>query len=649
MNTQISSLLSLILFFAISVTTAQTSHPLDPLNAGEISSAVRTLRNTPGFPKAGLFSTVVLNEPPKEEVMTYMFGKSFRREAFAVVYDRINNKTFEAVVNLRNSKVDSWKEIPGVQPLVFVEEYDAVPVIVKADPQWQAAMRKRGITDFSKIQIDTWAAGQVDPKYSGRLLRALSYLKDGQVNFYGRPIENVVVLVDMNTRKVLEVIDTDVLPIPPPSQEFDQGSVGKLRQKPKPLLITQPAGAGFQMIGQEIRWQKWRFRYAMHPREGLVLYTVGYEDAGKIRPVLYRAALSEMVVPYGDPELNWRWRSAFDVGEYSVGRLASPLEANTDAPSNAKLINATFADDNGKPYTLDRAVGIYERDAGFMWKHFDSYSGKNETRRSRELVIFFVATIGNYDYAVNYIFKQDGSIEVDLALSGIMLPKGVKEKRADENHMMADMPGHLVSENVVAPHHQHFFNFRLDFDVDGTNNTVAEMNSSAMPEGTSNPNLNGFLMHETKFKTESEAGRNMDMRAARTWSVVNPATKNRLGQNTSFILIPGANSFPYISTESSVRKRAGFINNQFWATHYNPIEMNAAGVYPNQSKGGDGLPVFVADNENIQNTDVVIWYTVGVTHIPRPEEWPVMPVTHVGFKLIPGAFFDRNPALDVPK
>lgn len=627
-----------------------THHPLDPLTAGEISKAVKILRSATDFPKAVLFSTVVLNEPPKEEVLNYTEGKSFRREAFAVMYDRVKNKTYEAIVDLRANRTISKKEIPGAQPLVFVGEYEILPEIVKADARWQAAMRKRGIIDFDKVQVDGWAAGQVDEKFNkGRLLRALFYYKDEGTNFYGRPIEGVVALIDMNTRKVIDISDTDVVPLPPPSQQFDEKSVGTLRDKPKPLVISQPEGASFQMNGQEIRWQKWRFRYTMHPREGIVLHMVGYEDSGKVRPILYRAALSEMVVPYGDPSIDWRWRSAFDVGEYGVGRLASPLEPKQDAPENATLLDATFADDNGEPYTLERAVGIYERDGGILWKHFDSYTLQNETRRARELVLFFVATIGNYDYAVNYIFKQDGTIEVDLALSGIMLPKGVKEKRADEDHSMMDVPGHLVSPNVVAPHHQHFFNFRLDFDVDGRNNNVIEMNTSAMPAGKNNPYFNGMLMHETLFKTEAQAGRKMDMQAARTWSVINPSVKNELGQNTGFILVPGANSLPYISLESAVRKRAGFINNHFWATRYNPLELSAAGVYPNQSKGGDGLPRFVANNESIENTDVVVWYTLGVTHIPRPEEWPVMPVTHIGFKMIPGAFFSRNPALDVPK
>ena len=624
-------------------------HPLDPLSSEEITNVVKIIQSSAEFPQAALFSIVVLNEPPKSEVLDYKGDGVFRREAFAIVFDRIKNKTIETIVDLRTNKIISWKNIPGVEPLVFNAEYDTLPVLIKADPRWQTAMRRRGITDFDKVQIDGWAVGEVNERFTGRLLRGLSYFKGDQVNFYGRPIEGVVALVNMTTFRVVDVTDTHIVPLPPPSQEFNEAAI-KLRQKPKPLIISQPAGADFEINGQEVRWQNWRFRYTMHPREGLVLHTVGYEDGGKTRSILYRAALSEMVVPYGDPDENWRWRSAFDVGEYSVGRLASPLDANLDAPENAQLLDAVFANDNGEPDTLKNVVGIYERDGGLLWKHYDSYSGKNESRRGRELVMFFIATIGNYDYAVNYIFKQEGTLEVDLALSGIMLPKGVKEKRVDENDMaMADMPGHLVSPNVVAPHHQHFFNFRLDFDIDGVNNDVVEMNTSALSGGAKNPYGNGFIMRETRFKKESEAGRRMDMQAARVWSVTNPSKTNSLGQNPAYIIVPGANNLPYLSPDAPVRKRAGFINNHFWATRYNPAELYAAGMYPNQSRGGDGLPQYIANNESIANKDVVVWYTLGITHIPRPEEWPVMPVTHVGFKMIPGGFFNRNPALDVPK
>jgi primary-amine oxidase len=619
-------------------------HPLDPLTASEIDVAAKAVMAAPQFPADGKFATIVLEEPAKATVLAHTPGAAFDRQAFAVILDRRRNRTFEAVVDVKGSRILSWTEIKGVQPAVLEAEYDVLVNVVKADPRWQAAMKKRGIDDFDKVQIDNWAVGEVAPKFRGRrLLRALSYLKDTSINFYGRPIEGVVALVDMSAEKVVDFIDSGVRPLPPPGQELDEKSTG-VRAAPKALTITQPDGASFTLAGQEVRWQKWRFRYTMHPREGLVLQTVGYEDEGKVRPILYRASISEMAVPYGDTDVNWRWRSAFDVGEYGMGRLASSIEPNTDAPANATLLDVTYAADDGKPYVLPRAVGIYERDGGMLWKHYEVYSKTNDSRRARQLVIFFIATIGNYDYALNWIFHQDGVLELDAALTGIMLPKGVSAAKSGGHG-----PGHIVAANIVAPHHQHFFNFRLDFDVDGQNNAVHEMNTSAIPAGPGNPSLNGMVMKETMLATETAARRQMNMTAARTWTVVNPSAHNALGSHTGYILVPGVNSNPYIGAASQVRRRAGFIDHHFWATRYREDEMYAAGVYPNQSLGGAGLPAWVANNESLSNQDVVVWYTMGVTHIPRPEEWPVMPVTHVGFKLIPGGFFARNPALDVPR
>lgn len=621
-------------------------HPLDPLTAAEIDAAAKLLRAVPQFPGDGLFSTIVLNEPPKSEVLAFKPGATFTRQAFSIVLDRRGNRTYEAVVDLTANNVLSWTEVKGVQAPLLDGEYDELSKIVKANLEWQAAMRKRGITDFTKVQVDGWAVGQVAASQkAGRLMRGVTYLVDGQTNFYGRPIEGVVALVNMGTGQVLEVVDTGVVPTPPPSQELDEKSTG-VRTAPKRLAISQPDGASFTINGQEIRWQKWRFRYTLHPREGLILHTVGYEDGDRVRPILYRGSLSEMVVPYGDNDENWRWRAAFDVGEYNVGRLASSIEKNTDAPENATLLDATFADDQGKPKTLPRAVAVYERDGGMLWKHYDMYSGTNQSRRARQLVVFFIATIGNYDYAINWVFHQDGALEVDAALTGIMLPKGVKDTTAAGHD---DLPsGHLVAANVVAPHHQHFFNFRLDLDVDGTANEVHEMNTRAGRPGRDNPMLNQMVMEETRLATEKQAPRRMDQQSARHWLVMNPQAQNALGHHTSYILAPGANALPYVAPNSPLRQRAGFINNHFWATRYRPGEWYAAGAYPNQSTGGDGLPKWIADDESLAGQDVVVWYTLGITHIPRPEEWPIMPVAHVGFRLIPGGFFARNPALDVP-
>ena len=127
-----------------------------------------------------------------------------------------------------------------------------------------------------------------------------------------------------------------------------------------------------------------------------------------------------------------------------------------------------------------------------------------------------VAQTGNYDYAINWVFHQDATLEVDAALSGIMLPKGVKETTTGGHD--ESMPSqHLVAANVAAPHHQHFFNFRLDFDVDGTANSVHEINTRAGAAGPNNPALNHMVMQESELTSEKRAGRPMDMQAARHW------------------------------------------------------------------------------------------------------------------------------------
>lgn len=632
-------------------TDFNSAHPLDPLNKDEIAAAVSVLRTEGKATDTSRFPMIVLREPAKQEIATYKPGSAIRREAFVVVFERAANKTFEAVVDLTNKKLSSWKEIPGVQPGFMTEDFVLTQQIVQSDPQWQAAMRKRGITNFASVQVDPWSAGffGVAEQNGARIAKGISYYNEGTKNAYARPIEGVVAYVNLNTKKVFKLIDTGVVPVPRETADLDMKSIGKMREAPRPLEIVQAQGASFNVNGHEVRWQNWRFRFALHPREGLVLYTVGYEDNGKLRSVLYRGSLSEMVVPYGDPEEGWYFRNAFDEGEYGIGKLALSLEPKNDFPANAQLLNATFAGDTGGGYELPRAIAIYERDGGVLWKHADYASFpliRNESRRARELVVGWFANVGNYEYGFNWVFHQDGTLELETLLTGIMAARGVKPAahgHGKESH------GHLVAPGVEAVHHQHIFNFRLDMDVDGSSNSVVELNTRATPAGPANPHNNSFTMTETTLKTETLAQRHLNLASGRKWKVINPSATNALGHSTGYMLFPGENSVPYAAISSSVRKRAGFVNAHLWVTPYEQTEIYAAGDYINQSRGGEGLAKWTKANRPIENKDVVLWYTMGVTHIPRPEEWPVMVCHKAGFKLMPNGFFVRNPALDVPK
>jgi primary-amine oxidase len=199
-----------------------------------------------------------------------------------------------------------------------------------------------------------------------------------------------------------------------------------------------------------------------------------------------------------------------------------------------------------------------------------------------------------------------------------------------------------------APYHQHFFSARLDFAVDGEKNTVVEVNTVSVPAGPDNPHGNAYTTEEMPLAKERSAQRTTNPLSSRFWRVVNPERRNHLNRPVAYRLCPGENVLTFAQPGAAVLKRAGFLTKNVWVTPYEPSERYPTGDYPNQNKGGDGLPRWTEADRDIAERDVVVWYTFGQTHIPRVEDWPVMPVSSIGFLLRPDGFFDSNPALDLP-
>jgi primary-amine oxidase len=390
-----------------------------------------------------------------------------------------------------------------------------------------------------------------------------------------------------------------------------------------------------------VRWQKWRLRVGFNAREGLVLHAIGYEDGGRLRPVLHRTALSEMVVPYGHPGGGHFRKNAFDVGEYGIGVLANSLTLGCDCLGAIRYFDAWLSDSKGEPYCIEKAVCLHEEDFGILWKHTDLFTGEVDVRRARRLVVSSISTVGNYEYGLFWYFHQDGSIHFEIKATGILNTSGLKPGEKPTH-------GTIVSPGVYAHYHQHIFNVRLDVAIDGERNRVVEVDTVALPVGPDNPHGNAFTIRESVLKSEQAAQRNVDFNAARFWKIESADSRNGLGQRTAYKLLPLSPVPMFSSPQSSVAKRAAFMSRQLWVTAYHPDELHAAGRYPNQSAGGDGLPAWTAADRPLVDTDLVVWHSFGLHHIPRPEDFPVQPVTTSGFALHPAGFFDENPALDVP-
>ena len=625
---------------------AKPTHPLEPLTADEVAAAVAILKAAGKVAPTTRFVSIALKEPDKSLVHGGTDAGAAAREAFAVLFDNAANACHEATLSLTQQKLLAWKHVPGVQPTMTIDEQAECEQAVIASPVFRAALKEHtGVEDARLVMVDIWSAGNYGDVEDStrRLARPLCFLRsDPTDNGYVRPIEGLRPVVDLNTMEVIRVEQHGRWPLPTAEANYSPERVPHPRKDVKPLEITQPEGPSFEVDGYQVRWQKWSFVIGFNAREALTLHHLRYRDAGRDRSILYRASLTEMVVPYGDPGPTQRRKNAFDVGEYGMGMCANSLELGCDCLGLIRYFDAHLCDSRGNPLTIKNAVCMHEEDYGILWKHTDRrLPDRPEVRRSRRLVVSSISTVENYEYGFFWYLYQDGTIQFEIKLTGILslgaFPEGERPKY-----------GVLVAPLLYAPNHQHFFNMRLDFDLDGTANSVQRIDVEPDPIDEHNPFENAFQAKATLLRTEKAARGHLNLETARTWKVVNPGVKNHVGEPVGYKLLPGDNSFPFASPNAWWRKRAGFVDHHVWVTPFHPDEKYGAGDFPNQSRGGDGLKSWTEQDRPIENTDVVLWYTFGHTHIPRPEDYPVMPTAYIGFTLKPNGFFPANPANDVP-
>lgn len=624
------------------------NHPLDGLTAPEYWAVYDILKASGHVDSKTRYPFITLHEPPKEEVLQWKPGQSFRREALVMV--KQGPRTFEAVIDTSQRKLLSWKEIAGVQPNVTEEESLGSGDEIKDNPEWQAAMRRRGITDYDAIFCLA-----VSPGYFGapeekthRVLRVICFDRRGVWEPDARPIENVAVLWDPNEHKVLKVIDEGVLPMPQGPANYDIDSLAPLREVPTPIIIQQPQGPSFRIDGHQVSWQKWNFQFRIDRRVGLVISSVRYADGDKLRSILYEGSLSEIFVPYMDPSEAWYHWTFIDAGEGGEG-FGSALEPGNDCPDNAVFFEQVYANTKAIPQRRPRAACLFERGTGNMaWRH-EGISA-TESRRARELVLRTIGIFGNYDYVFDWIFKQDGTIKVAVGATGVDEVKAVAPRTAADDHDgKADAYGRFIAENTIGIDHDHYFSFRLDLDIDGTANSFVRDSIILERQPAASARKSLWVAKPEVAQKEDQAKLHMAMDHPAIWRVINPNVKSSLGYPVGYELMPGENTTSLLLPEDYPQKRAGFTDYQLWITPYRDNERYAAGDYPVQSRGGDGLPAWTSANRSIENTDIVLWYTMGFHHVPHAEDWPVLPTKWHEFELQPVNFFARNPALDLPK
>jgi len=634
-----------LLFFAAAPPSLAGTHPMDALSPDEIEAAVTIVKANAEVGRGAYYPIIRLVEMPKSEVLAWSEGDPISRSAEVQI---LSESGFQnATVDLSNEKLLEIETINDGRPLLSSREVFQAMGMIQADARWKEAIAKRGLADDSKVLALPFFRGYFgnEEDHDGHIYRMYAFYNDGQANYWGRPIGGLSAVVDLMNKKVLHVIDTGVVKLSDSKSDFNKESNRSLRSQMNPVMYDQKDGPSYKIDGNVVTFGEWKFHMRLEKQEGLVLSNITYRG----RSVLYQAHVSELFVPYMDPTEHWYFRNFMDAGEGGLGETITPLMRGIDCPDNATLLSAVVPSSSGKGETRKEVIGLYERYCGDpSWRHLDPVTRASYGNRAQALVVRTISTVGNYDYAFDYVFDPSGGIKIRVGATGICSSKPVNSKNATEDTTGRDGAyGRFVDNYTIAVNHDHYIAYRLDFDVDGHTNrfTRDSLKPVQWDEGT--PRTSGWIVDPNIAKTENDAKLKLTPSKPSMWRVMSSDKKNRHGYPTSYSIKPHGTTYTsHLNDNDWPQKRASWSKHNLFVTPYNAKERFASGWTPNQNRGVDGLAYWSAADRPIEDTDIVAWYNVGFHHVVRAEDWPVMPTAWHEFYLAPFDFEDRNPLMD---
>ncbi len=236
------------------------------------------------------------------------------------------------------------------------------------------------------------------------------------------------------------------------------------------------------------------------------------------------------------------------------------------------------------------------RDRGLSWK------ADSQVYRGEELVLWSALAAANYNYVMEWTFRDDGIVMGRVGATSHNLPG-----REYETHV----------HNPI---------WRLDVDLNGWPNDSVAL-------GTHTENLPGLTATDTEPLISVENGMQWNPRHFHSLNVSDSSLLNGKRHKTEFQLIP-------LPTGGLAQHQEPFTKNDFWVTRYNPTEMSAG-----------NLVSYISPPQVAANSDIVLWYRGSVHHHPRDEDGEMVKgawhgvalIMWTGWMLKPHDLFDRTP------
>ncbi|KAK3752714.1 hypothetical protein QZH41_018684 [Actinostola sp. cb2023] len=334
---------------------------------------------------------------------------------------------------------------------------------------------------------------------------------------------------------------------------------------------------------------------------------------------------------------------------WAMGSSTFELVRGVDCPESATFVDLIHHVDTPRPRRIKNAVCIFEFNTGIaLRRHFENdlrggyefYGGMP----SYALVLRYVSTPYNYDYMFDYIFYNNGVVEVRVATSGYIQ---ATYWTAEESSY-----GQEVHKDVAGTIHDHLFNYKVDLDVAVRKNSYQTIDFER--ETIVNP---WFPSLNRTQKVVRRRTKNTEQEALYKYNFDHPKYLNFFSEtNLTKTGLPRGYRIQLRDVMKQIYPESlPLMNSAKWSLHqlvvtkYKENETCSSSMYNQIDPYSPEVDfqTFYADNENIRNEDLVAWVTVGLMHVPHTEDMPntASAGNTASFFLRPYNFFEEDPSM----
>ena len=434
-------------------------------------------------------------------------------------------------------------------------------------------------------------------------------------------------------------------PKPPLFSSYENRGIPQSQSSRRAPRMFEPDGKRFLVSGHHVKYMSWTFDFRMDSVSGPQLYDIRFKD----KRIIYELSLQEAISFYTGYSPYFRVAN-FVYGGWTMGRRSLELVAGVDCPETSKFFDTLHFVDTNEPEVIRNAVCVFEMDSGIpLRRHFEAI-GKRfrffEGMTSHVLVIRTIATLRGHDNVFDFMFYQNGVVEVKSTPTGYI--------QTENGQTSLDDPyGQDIENKLLGNLHDYTFHYKIDLDVYGTSNYFEKISISKDDE----PNKwlppqreNVMVFRREQLKLELEAAiENIDFEKPTFYNVYSNE-KNKFGVSRGYLVIPISAVKQILPKEDRYTKMAPWSNYPIAVTLYKDTELKSSSVY---NQNSPTLPIvnfeeFLGDNNDITDQDLVAWVSIGCIQFPSSEDIPntATPTNTARFFLRPFNYFDADPSIN---